>query len=171
LSWTPSTWLYVPDTPTDGADALAAITDPITTDTGQRVPGLRFTDPRAQALLSAICVFRLLPRGFTHRDLRHHLAPQLALRPENMTSGQITYDLRRLRMHGLIARIPHSHRYHVTDTGLRTALFLTRAHNRLLRTGLAEIHGPPVAPTKLRAAATAYEHAINDLARAAQLAA
>jgi hypothetical protein len=52
-----------------------------------------------------------------------------------MTSGQITYDLRRLRLHGLIARIPHSHRYHVTDTGLRTALFLTRAHNRLLRTG------------------------------------
>ena len=70
-----------------------------------------------------------------------------------------------------IARIPHSHRYHVTDTGLRTALFLTRAHNRLLRTGLAEIHGPPVVPTKLRAAATAYEHAINALTRAAQLAA
>src|SRR5688572_16800483 len=156
--------------PTDGTDALAAITGPITTDTGQRVPGLRFTDPRAQALLSAICVFRLLPRGFTHRDLRHHLAPQLGLSPESMTSGQITYDLRRLRLHGLIDRIPHTHRYHVTDTGLRTALFLTRAHTRLLRTGLAEIHGPPV-PTKLRAAATAYEHAINDLARAAQLAA
>ena len=157
--------------PTDGADALAAITGPIITDTGQRVPGLRFTDPRAQALLSAICVFRLLPRGFTHRDLRHHLAPQLGLRPENMTSGQITYDLRRLRLHGLIARIPHSHRYHVTDPGLRHALFLTRAHNRLLRTGLAEIHGPPVVPTKLRAATTAYEHAINALTRAAQLAA
>jgi len=156
--------------PADGADALAAITDPIITDTGQRVPGLRFTDPRAHALLSAICVFRLLPRGFAHRDLRHHLAPQLGLRPEAMTSGQITYDLRRLRLHGLIDRIPHTHRYRVTDLGLRHALFLTRAHTRLLRTGLAEIHGPPV-PTKLRAAATAYEHAINDLARAAQLAA
>jgi hypothetical protein len=57
------------------------------------------------------------------------------------------------------------------DAPLRTALFLTRAHNRLLRTGLAEIHGPPVVPTKLRAAATAYEHAINALTRAAQLAA
>ena len=156
--------------PADGADALAATTDPIITDTGQRVPGLRFTDPRAHALLSAICVFRLLPRGFAHRDLRHHLAPQLGLRPEAMTSGQITYDLRRLRLHGLIDRIPHTHRYRVTDLGLRHALFLTRAHTRLLRTGLAEIHGPPV-PTKLRAAATAYEHAINDLARAAQLAA
>ena len=148
----------------------AAITDPIITDTGQRVPGLRFTDPRAQALLSALCVFRLLPRGFTHRDLRHHLAPQLGLRPEDMTSGQITYDLRRLRLHGLIDRIPHTHRYRVTDLGLRHALFLTRAHNRLLRTGLAEIHGPPV-PTKLRAATTAYEHAIDALAQAAGLAA
>jgi Mn-dependent DtxR family transcriptional regulator len=67
-----------------------------------------------------------------------------------MTSGQITYDRRRLRRHGLIERIPHTHRYQVTDLGLRHALFLTRAHTRLLRTGLAEIHGPPV-PTKLRA--------------------
>lgn len=156
--------------PADGADALAAITDPATTPTGQRVPGLRFTDPRAQALLSALCVFRLLPRGFTNRDLRHHLAPQLGLPPEHMTSGQITYDLRRLRTHGLIERIPRSHRYRVTDAGLRHALFLTRAHTRLLRTGLAEIHGPPT-PTKLRTAARAYEAAINDLTRTAGLAA
>jgi hypothetical protein len=85
---------------------------------------------RTERRRNPICVFRLLPRGFTHRDLRHHLAPQLGLRPEDMTSGQITYDLRRLRLHGLIARIPHTHHYHVTDLGLRTALFLTRAHSR-----------------------------------------
>jgi hypothetical protein len=156
--------------PADGADALAAITEPVTTATGQRVPGLRFTDPRVHALLAAACVFRLLPRGFTNRDLRIHLAPQLGLAPEHMTSGQITYDLRRLRIHNLIERIPHTHRYQVTDTGLRHALFLTKAHTRLLRTGLAEIHGPPV-PTKLRAADRAYQTAINDLTRAAGLAA
>ena len=156
--------------PADGIEALAAITDPVTTTTGQRVPGMRFTDPRVQALLSALCVFRLLPRGFTNRDLRIHLAPQLGLPPKNMTSGQITYDLRRLRVHGLIQRIPKTHRYRVTDPGLRQALFLTRAHTRLLRTGLAEIHGPPV-PTKLRAAARAYDNAINELARTAGLAA
>lgn len=156
--------------PTDGATALAAITDPVTTPTGQRIPGLRFTNPRAQALLSTLCVFRLLPRGFTHHDLRTHLAPQLGLPPEHMTSAQITYDLRRLRTHGLIERIPHTHRYQVTSQGLRNALFLTRAHNRLLRTGLAELHGPPT-PAKLRAAARAYETAITDLARTAGLAA
>lgn len=115
-------------------------------------------------------MFRLLPRGFTNRDLRTHLAPQLGLPPEHMTSGQITYDLRRLRTHGLIERIPHTHHYQLTDQGLRNALFLTRAHNRLLRTGLAELHGPPT-PSKLRTAQRAYETAITDLTRTAELAA
>jgi len=49
--------------------------------------------------------------------------------------GRITYELRRLRLHGLVERIPHTHRYHVTDTGLREALFLSRAHMRLFRPG------------------------------------
>jgi Mn-dependent DtxR family transcriptional regulator len=89
-----------------------------------------------------------------------------------MTSGQVSYDLRRLRYHGLIERIPHSHRYQVTDTGLRHALFLTRAHDRLLRGGLAEIAAPPPAhPSKIRTAARAYEAAIDDLLTRAGLAA
>jgi hypothetical protein len=45
------------------------------------------------SLLAALCVFRLLPHGFTNRDLRGYLAPLLGLTPEAMTSGQITYDL------------------------------------------------------------------------------
>jgi hypothetical protein len=87
-----------------------------------------------------------------------------------MTSGQITHDLRRLHAHDLIERIPGTHRYQVTDHGLRHALFPTRAHTRLLRTGLAEIHGPPL-PSKLRTAARAYEAAITDLTQASGLAA
>jgi hypothetical protein len=153
--------------PADGAAALNAITAPAITPTGQRVAGMRFTDPRTQGLLSAICVFRLLPRGFTNRDLRHHLAPLLGLSPEAMTSGQITYDLRRLRHHGLIERIPRTHRYQITGTGLRHALFLTRACDRLLHGGLAEL----AQPSKLGTAARAYETAIDDLLTRAGLAA
>ena len=37
--------------------------------------------------------------------------------PEDMTSGQISYDLRRLRIHGLIQRIPHSFRIHLRCIG------------------------------------------------------
>jgi hypothetical protein len=116
--------------PADGAAAITATTSPVTTPSGTRVPGLRFTDERVQALLSALCAFRLLPNGFTNRELRTHLAPLLGRRYEDMTSGQISYDLRRLCVHGLIERIPRTHRYQVTDTGLRHALFLTRLHIR-----------------------------------------
>jgi hypothetical protein len=158
--------------PIAGADALAQVTDPVTTETGTRVAGLRLTDPRALALLAVLCIFRLLPNGFTNADLRRHLAPMLGNTPDLMTSGQITYDLRRLRLHGLIERIPHTFRYHVTDTGMRSARYLTRLHDRLLRTGLAELTDPsPPASTALRAADRAYQAAIDDLARQAGLAA
>ena len=158
--------------PITGAGALAQVTDPVTTETGTRVAGLRLTDPRSLALLHVLCVFRLLPDGFTNAALRHHLAPLLGKTPDLMTSGQITYDLRRLRLHGLIERIPHTFRYQVTATGMRSAQFLTRVHDRFLRTGLAQITDPsPPAPTALRAADRAYQAAIDDLARQAGLAA
>jgi len=120
--------------PITGADALARVTDPVITPAGTRVAGLRLTDPRSLALLHVLCVFRLLPHGFTNAGLRQHLAPMLGKTPDLMTSGQMTYDLRRLRLHGLIERIPHTFRYQVTDTGLRSAQYLTRLHDRLLRT-------------------------------------
>ena len=122
--------------------------------------GLRLTDQRALALLAVLCVFRLLPNGFTNADLRRHLAPLLGKTPDLMTSGQITYDLRRLRLHGLIERIPRTFRYRVTDTGTSSARYLTCLHDRLLRTGLAEITDPsPPASTALRAADRAYHAA------------
>jgi hypothetical protein len=158
--------------PADGTTALAAITDPVHTDTGQRVAGMRFTDDRVQALLSVLCMFRLLPRGFTNRDLRDHLEPLLGRQPGTITSGQGTYDLRRLRHHGLIERIPHSHRYRVTPDGHRRALFLTRTHHRLLRDGLAELTEPtPNLSRRIRAASHAYDLAVDDLLTRAGLAA
>jgi hypothetical protein len=57
--------------------------------------------------------------------------------PEAISQGAITYQLRRLRLHGLIERIPKTFRYRVTPFGLRIALFFTRTYNRLLRPGLA----------------------------------
>jgi hypothetical protein len=123
--------------------ALAQITDPITIGDGQTtVAGLRFGDPRAMALLSLLPVFRLSVRGFTNRELRTLLAPLLGLLPGTMTAGQATYDLRRLRVHGLIRRIPHSNRYLPTENGLRTALVLTQTHNRILTPAIAAANNP-----------------------------
>ena len=121
-----------------GEDAFHGVNDPIEVD-GQRASGLRFANVAVQALLSALLVFRLLPRGFSNRDLRDHWAALLGKGPDDMTPGQMTYHLRRLRLHGLIERIPGTHRYQVTRLGWRTALFCTRTYNRILRPGLAQI--------------------------------
>src|SRR3954469_10230196 len=121
-----------------GEDAFHRINDPVEVN-GQRASGLRFADVAVQALLSALLVFRLLPRGFSNRDLRDYWAPLLGKAPADMTPGQMTYHLRRLRLHGMIERIPRTHRYRVTTQGGRAALFCTRTYNRLLRPGLAQI--------------------------------
>src|SRR6202035_626910 len=89
------------------------------------------------SLLHGLIPFRLLPNGFRCADLRHHLAVLSGRDPQSISQGAITYQLRRLRLHGLIERIPNSFRYRVTDLGLRIALFFTRTYNRLLRPTLA----------------------------------
>jgi len=102
----------------------------------QRASALRFSDPRVQALLAAIVTFRILPHGFSHADLKRTLAPLLGMDVAEISAGRMTYDLRRLRLHGFIERMPKSHRYRVTDMGLRVALFATRSYNRIIRPGL-----------------------------------
>jgi hypothetical protein len=121
-----------------GEDAFRRLNEPVAVE-GQRASALRFADVSVQALLSALLVFRLLPRGFSNRDLRDYWAPLLGKAPDALTPGQMSYHLRRLRLHGLIERIPKSHRYRVTGGGWRTALFCTRMYNRVLRPGLAQV--------------------------------
>jgi hypothetical protein len=162
---------HISHDPAAGAAAFTAVTAP-TDVAGQHAAGLRFGDPRAQALLAVLLVFRLQPDGFTNTDLRTHLAQLLGVNPGAWPAGRASYDLRRLRLHGLIERIPKTHRYRVTDTGLHHAMFLTRVHNRLIRTGTAQLADPdPPAPTPLRAAARAYNTALDDLTHQAGLAA
>jgi hypothetical protein len=148
--------------PAGGAAALTALSNPVISDTGTR------TAARVQALLAALCAFRLLPGGFINRDLRTHLAPLLGRHPEDMTSGQITCDLRRLRAHGFIQRIPGIHRYTLTGTGIHRAVFLTRMHRRFLIPAINDLSPPR---TRLQAAAASYDRALDDLARCAGIAA
>ena len=159
--------------PIRAADAFTAVHEPIITNTGQRIAGLRLGDRRAHAVLQALLVFRLLiPTGFTNRDLRGLLADLLGKHPDQISAGQISYDLRRLRAHRLITRIPGTHRYRLTDTGGDHAMLLTHIHTRLLQPGLAQLTDPdPPTPSTLRAAAHNYQRALDQLTQEAGLAA
>ena len=115
-----------------GEDHLHAVTSPVIVD-DQRAAGLRFGDSRVHALMHALCLFALAPTGFRHRDLRDHVAQLQSRDPDTYSAGAMTYDLRRLRLHGLIERIPHSHRYRITQAGARVAMFYARLYTRALR--------------------------------------
>ena len=121
---------YIGEQVFQGVNSPAVIND-------QRAPALKFGDPRLQALMSCLCIFRLLPHGFSNRSLREHLAPLIGMIATSMTAGRMTYDLRRLRLHELIERIAHTNRYRVTDLGLGIAMFYTHTYARSLRTGLS----------------------------------
>jgi hypothetical protein len=122
---------------TVGADRFDAVVKPVVRDK-QRAASLRFGEPRAMALLQAVLMFVHLPAGFCNRDLRGVLATILG--KAHISPGMMTYELRRLRLHGLIERLPRTHRYRLTADGLRIALLFTRSYARLLRPALSITH-------------------------------
>lgn len=105
----------------------------------QRASAIRFGDPKVLAILSALLIFRLLPCGFRSKDLREHVAPLLGDDPNQWTQGRLTYQLRRLRLHGLIERMAKTNRYMVTERGFQVALWFSRCHSRLFRPALGVI--------------------------------
>ena len=108
----------------------------------RRASALRFGDETVQALLQALLVLSILSPAFKQKELKERLAQLLGLDPSTMTTGKMTYQLRRLRVHGLIERLPRRHRYQVTPFGLRLALFYTRVYVSVLRPGLSQIVSP-----------------------------
>jgi len=136
---------------------------------GQRVSALRFGDPRVMALLQAITGFTHLPRGFRNRDLRPHVE---ALWGRPYSAAQMTYDLRRLRLKGLIHRIPKTHRYTATSYGLKVAFFYAKLYLRIFRPNWAAlIPTDDRFPRALRAALDVLDREIQKLHEEAALAA
>jgi hypothetical protein len=149
-------------------DALDRFQQP-TVVSGQRVSALRFGDPRVMALLQALIGFTHLPRGFRNR----HLRPQVeALWGRPYSAAQMTYDLRRLRLKGLIHRIPKTHRYTATSYGLKVAFFCAKVYLRILRPNWAALlPDDDGLPRSLRAALDVLDHEIQKLHEEAALAA
>ena len=93
-------------------------------------------------------------------------SPRTSARDHNQR--QMSHDLRRLRPHGLIQRLPHSNTYQLTPEGIRVAVFYTKLQNRLLRP-LLDADKPP-APIDVRHALKTLESAVNRYVNDARLA-
>jgi hypothetical protein len=135
----------------------------------QRASALPYGDPVVLTLFHLLLLFRILPCGFRNKELREHFARLLGKDPQQCTQGQMTYQLRRLRLHGLIERQPGTHCYRVTDQGLRVALFFTQSYARLIRPGLGDVV-PRARPsdTNLQRAFAHVERAMDQCASRAR---
>lgn len=148
-------------------EALDRLQQP-TLEAGQRASALRFGNPRVMALFQALTGFSHLPRGFHNRDLR----PQVqALLGHPYSVAQMTYDLPRLRLKGLIHRIPKTHRYTATTYGLKVAFFYAKLYLRILRPNWAALLSEEQVPHPLRAALDQLDREIQKLYEEAALAA
>ncbi|MDR1511966.1 MAG: hypothetical protein LBS56_00570 [Propionibacteriaceae bacterium] len=157
------------DNETAGQDCVLAdpaferITSP-TRHGRDRAPGLKFGDSRVQALAGALLMVVLAVTGLTNKSLR---ACVTALTGQTHTSAQASYDLRRLRLKGLVVRQPRSNTYTLTPEGTRFALFHTKLHDKLFLPLFAADHPP--APQPLRQALRAIDHHIDAYTAAAGL--
>jgi len=150
-------------------DALDRLQKP-TVDAEQRASALRFGDTRTMALLHALCLFFHLPFGFRNRDLRGKVASLLGISAAEYKSGSMTYDLRRLRLKGLIHRIPGTNRYTVTTFGLQAAFFYTKVYLRILRPGMGMLfEQTDDIPTPLRRALHQVDTEVSKICDQAKL--
>ena len=147
-----------------------------------RYPASWVALPGSIGLAPGVLPRQLLAQRFAqaaYREVDHQTMasmPPAALaqhRARNKSSGasyspsQMTYDLRRLRLNGLVRRIPHTHTYALTPDGTRIAIFYTKLYNRLLRPLAAA--DQPQAPPALRQALTIIDRHVDDYIARARL--
>ena len=144
--------------------AIERIAHPSVNAEGRKTPALRFGDPRVMALAGALSLTLSGACGITNKSLRALTARLLGA---DYSASQMTYDLRRLRLNGLIRRIAHTHTYVLTPDGQRIAVFYTKLYNRLLRPLAAA--DQPQAPPALRQALTVIDRHVDDYITRARL--
>jgi len=104
------------------------------TEAGRRLRALRLSDPADVALLTAISRGEFAVAGLRNRDLRAILYPAATDAPADVlrrSSARVSRQLRLLRAHGILRKVPKTHRYVLTAKGrlLTSALFAARQSN------------------------------------------
>ena len=114
-----------------------------------------------------------MKEGFTKAALRRRVAALHDPGPSGYAPARMTYDLRRLRLKGIIIRVPKTHRYVLTPTGRRAAIFMTKTFARVVRPVLNRLDPslPPDAPDPLRRAWAHCEDALDSVVSLARIAA
>jgi len=149
-------------------DLLARLAKPVLLGKN-KIAGIRLDQVRMMRLLQV-----LLGRGagsfggWSAKELRSAILDTFELNATHYSITALRYDLRKLRAHGLIERLPHSHRYRLTVKGQKVAVLMTLLRKRLYGplAASAFVHKPnqePQPPTPIEAAYRKVDQAFQEL--------
>jgi len=124
--------LAVVDEPRPCAPILEGVAKPVID--GRRFRALRVADADDTALLQAVARGEFAAAGFRNRDIRLILHPRTASASkadQRRAAARVSRQLRLLRAHGVIRKVPKTHRYQLTEKGqlLTATLFAIREAN------------------------------------------
>lgn len=121
----------------------------IVLENGQRASALHFGEKRVMALFAAIVRHAGIAGPLRNKSLRQAVAQLMGISETDYTASQMSYDLRRLRLKGVIERVHKSHVYRLTEFGAKLAVFFVKLYERLFRPGLSALAPNQIFPSEL----------------------
>jgi hypothetical protein len=114
--------------PRAGRNRLDKLPQPVEQE-GRRYSGFNLFDPGDENLLCSIVRGEFNISGLQNKNLRRHL-------PE-LSSGQVSRLLKRLRTHGLVKKVGHTYKYYVTTFGKEVVATALKLRELVIIPGLA----------------------------------
>ena len=122
------------------------------------------------ALFAALSRFAPSLNGFRHAEVREIVPALLGLAPEDYTASQMSYDLRRLRLKDLIARVAGKPIYILTTYGRKVVYWMTKLQQRIFDLASAALETVAALPSHLAHAFRQLDAELDKLVAQAQLA-
>ncbi len=102
--------------------------------------------PRIRALVETVLAISPQPEGFTIKDLTAKIRKSPNISRSGYSTGNAAYDLRKLRGKGFVLKVPKSHRYITSKSGLNALAALLVITDKVIRPVLAGAGTPRRGP-------------------------
>jgi hypothetical protein len=148
---------------------LRKLAEPTILPSGKRIPGLKLDHPRQLAVMHGLVRFANIAAGSGFRSVDVYLPALAALgaNPTQYTLASFRYDLSKLRAKGLVEKIPHTRRYHLSAKGYSVCLIFLKLFERIYAPLTAGLLKPVPGDRKLdpekRALDRLYQRIVDDL--------
>src|SRR6516164_8443261 len=112
---------------------LRNLAQPTLTPTGKRIPGLKLDNPRQLALMHALVRFAQIPAAgtFSTAEIYPRTVAALGATTQRYSLASLRYDLSKLRIKGLVEKLPRSRRYRLSPQGYSICLIFLKLFERV----------------------------------------